>query len=336
MKITDAYSIVDEAIEAKVPVMLWGQPGIGKSSIVKQIAEKKGLDLIDLRLPQLEPTDLRGIPMPDRDAGVAKWYPPAFLPNKKNSNGILFLDELEKAPVSVKNAALQLVLDRRLGDYVLPDGWAIVAAGNREDDGCFSTPLGSALCNRLMHLEIEPDLDAWISWAKENGISDDFLGFLQFRPDLLYHYTQGENAFPSPRTWAMASKMLEQVKQVEMQNKVLTGIIGKNASQEYRTWVKVYKTVNVEDIIVKGADPGFKNNKDKSYQYAVAMAVAHYVKKRGPKDIEENVAKFLMLMPAEMQVIFSKQLTVQILGKLAQHKSFKPISSRIMEIANRV
>src|SRR5690349_18105341 len=110
--------------------MLWGPPGIGKSSIVAQTAAAHGIGLIDVRLSQLAPTDLRGLPV--AESGVARWYPPEFLP--QDGAGILFLDELNLAPPVMQGMAQQLILDRRVGSYRVPEGWFIWAAGNRKED----------------------------------------------------------------------------------------------------------------------------------------------------------------------------------------------------------
>ena len=232
MKISGCKKHIINAREKLISIMLWGPPGVGKSSIVKQIADELKIELIDLRLPQLEPPDLRGIPAPNRETMKAEWFYPSFLPT--GGQGILFLDEIEKAPVAVKNAALQLVLDRRIGDYILPPGWSIVAAGNREEDGCFSAPLGSALCNRLIHLEVQPDVDVWFDWARKNGIRDEIFGYLSFRPEHLYKFDPGVNAFPTPRTWEMLNSMMTEVDNKEEQNELLEAVVGKVVGVEYR------------------------------------------------------------------------------------------------------
>ena len=116
------------------PVMLWGPPGVGKSQMVAQVADKNNVEVIDIRLSQMEPSDLRGIPF--RENGSVEWAVPAMLPNEERhgKSGILFLDEITSAAPSVSAAAYQLILDRRLGQYTVPDGWAIFAAGNRQGD----------------------------------------------------------------------------------------------------------------------------------------------------------------------------------------------------------
>ena len=317
--------------------MLWGVPGLGKSSIVAEVARDLNLDLIDLRLPQLDSPDLRGLPVPNRESKKAEWFYPDFLPN--SGNGILFLDEIEKASVAVKNAALQLVLDRRIGSYLLPTGWGIVGAGNREEDGCYSTQLGSALANRMIHFEIEPDLDTWIDWARKHGIRDEIFGYLAFRPEHLYKYEAGANAFPSPRSWAMLNTMLEGVESQTEINELLEAVVGKVVGTEYRAWWTVYRNVDVEDIIVKGVLPAFEHleqGKEKSFIFATTTAVAHYIKKRdNVKGVEANIARFVSYISAEMRVVFCRQFVGGedgMLLKLIKHPSFRPIADQLMKI----
>lgn len=334
MKITTAKKHLINAYHKKSTAMLWGPPGIGKSSIVKQTAEDLNVRLIDLRLPQLEPVDLRGIPVPNRDTKKSEWFYPEYLPT--DGEGILFLDEIEKAPVAVKNAALQLVLDREIGSYHMPDGWSIVCAGNREDDNAFSQQLGSALANRMMHFEISPDYEAWLSWAKQRNIHDGILGYLAFRPDHLYRYDAGVNAFPTPRSWEMLNNMLVGIENVTEQNELLEAVVGKVVGLEYRTWLTVYKNVRVEDILLKGELPDFnkfEKGKEKSFIYAVTTAVAHYVKQRKSFDgIEGNTAKFVGFLDAEMRTVFCKQIPTKHLGTMIEHKAFKPIADNLMTI----
>ena len=141
--------------------MIWGPPGIGKSSIVAQTAEHHGLAFVDVRLSQLAPTDLRGLPVAEH--GVSRWYPPEFLP--RDGAGILFLDELNLAPPAMQGMAQQLILDRRVGSYVVPEGWFIWAAGNRKEDRAAVFDMPAPLANRFLHLEVEPDFESFKAYA---------------------------------------------------------------------------------------------------------------------------------------------------------------------------
>jgi hypothetical protein len=370
MKISDAYKIVKDAIKNNTPMMLWGPPGIGKSSLIHQISEELNRNVLDLRLAQLEPTDLRGVPMPDNSIGRARWYLPAFWPtsaeedterevqktvvikDKKGKEttqivtekvkvkagccvdgpGVVFLDEIEKAPVSVKNASLQLVLDRMIGTYKLPDDWAIVAAGNREEDGCFSAPLGNALSNRMVHLEIEQDVDSWAMWARDNNVLEDIIGFLHFKPELLYKQTE-DHAFPTPRTWVIGSGLVKSVKTPKEQKELLGAAVGRHAAQEFTVWQNVYKSVDPEAIFA-GQMPEF-SGKDQSFKYAVTMAVAFALRKRkgGIKKAEDNIAKFLSILTPELKVVALRQLSLGIMESMSKHPAFKQHVSAIMKIA---
>lgn len=363
MKLSDAYKIVKNSVQMNTPVMLWGAPGIGKSSLIHQISAELGRNALDLRLAQLEPTDLRGVPMPNRDTSRADWYLPQFWPDRAtedttrevttvgedgnevtetvsvpagcglNGPGVVFLDEIEKAPVSVKNASLQLVLDRMIGTYKLPDDWAIVAAGNREEDGAFSGPLGAALANRMIHLDIEPDVEAWAAWARNNGVADDIIGFLHFRQDLLYKQTD-DHAFPSPRSWVMASELVKSVKSQRDQKDLLSASVGKGAASEYVVWANVYRNVD-PDKIFAGEMPDPWEQKEQSFKYAVALAVSFALRKRkgGIKKAEENVAKFLGMLTPELRVIFLKQQTLKTMEAMAKHPAFKERVKEIMKVA---
>ena len=154
------------------PVMLWGPPGVGKSQMISEVAARHHVPLIDIRLSQMEPSDLRGIPF--RNGEIVEWAIPAMLPDARRHGpeGILFLDEITSAPPSVSAAAYQLILDRRLGDYRIPEGWAIFAAGNRQGDRGVTYTMPAPLANRFSHFEFEVNLDDWVAWAYRNGIDD--------------------------------------------------------------------------------------------------------------------------------------------------------------------
>jgi MoxR-like ATPase len=188
-----------------VSTMIWGAPGIGKSSIVAQTAERHGLDFIDVRLSQLAPTDLRGLPVADPVDSVSRWFPPEFLP--RTGRGVLFLDEINMAPPTMMGMAQQLILDRRVGSYVLPDGWFVWAAGNRKEDRATVFDMPSPLANRFIHLDVESDLESFKDYALGVGMHEQIISFLMFRPELLHKLNPQHPAWPSPRSWAMADKL---------------------------------------------------------------------------------------------------------------------------------
>ena len=161
-------------------LMFWGAPGIGKSDIVKAVAQECKIELRDIRLAQLDPVDLRGVPTVED--GQTKWATPSSFPTDSESAGIIFLDELSAADPSIQVAAYQLLLDRCIGEYKVPPKWIIVAAGNRAEDNAVSLPMSSALANRMMHLELHAEPEEWARWASEQGLDPLLIGFIRFRP----------------------------------------------------------------------------------------------------------------------------------------------------------
>ena len=137
---------------SQTPVMLWGPPGVGKSDLIAQIGKRQNVSVIDIRLSQMEPSDLRGIPFRDDASGNVEWAIPSMLPDidRHGKEGILFLDEITSAPPSVSAAAYQLILDRKLGAYEVPEGWAIFAAGNRQGDRGVTYSMPAPLANRAV------------------------------------------------------------------------------------------------------------------------------------------------------------------------------------------
>src|SRR5574343_77497 len=198
MKPSKVKESLTHLAQRKRPVFLWGPPGIGKSDIVRSVAAEMKIELRDVRLSMLDPVDLRGFPTVS-GTGKAKsmaWVPPSFLPTK--GSGILFLDELNNAPQAVQAAAYQLILDRRLGDYELPPGWAVIGAGNRAGDRAVVHTMSTALRNRFVHIDVEVDVDEWYFWAIKNGISDVTRGFIKFRPNLLHNFDPASTARALP------------------------------------------------------------------------------------------------------------------------------------------
>ncbi|MCB1799900.1 MAG: AAA family ATPase, partial [Gammaproteobacteria bacterium] len=192
------------------PVMLWGPPGVGKSDMIRQTGERHAAPVIDIRLSQMEPSDLRGIPF--RNGEFVEWAAPAILPDARRhgEQGILFLDEITSAPPSVSAAAYQLILDRRLGEYQVPTGWAIFAAGNRQGDRGVTYTMPAPLANRFSHFDVDTHLDDWVAWAYQHAIDERVIAFLRFRPELLFDFDPAHNpvAFPSPRSWEFAHRSL--------------------------------------------------------------------------------------------------------------------------------
>ncbi|MFD2110288.1 AAA family ATPase [Thiorhodococcus fuscus] len=256
------------------PTMLWGPPGVGKSQIVSQTAGHHGVPVIDIRLSQMEPSDLRGIPF--RDGNRVEWAIPAVLPDiqRHGLSGILFLDEITSAPPAVSAAAYQLILDRRLGEYRVPNGWAIFAAGNRQGDRGVTYAMPAPLANRFAHFEVETHLDDWVAWAYANGIDERLIAFLRFRPELLFDFDPAHNpvAFPSPRSWEFAHRGLQKFQNdPDLLQGALQACVGPAAGIELAAFIRSLQQMPDLDAIARGESVSVPREID--LQYAVAAAL---------------------------------------------------------------
>ena len=257
-------------------VMIWGPPGVGKSSIVSTVARTTDLDVIDVRLSQLAPTDLRGLPVPAD--GVSRWFPPEFLP--REGNGILFLDELNMAAPTMQGVAQQLILDRRVGSYTLPDGWFVWAAGNRKEDRASVFEMPAPLANRFVHVEVEPDLGSFRKWAMTPStsgvlpIDERITAFLAFRPQLLHSIDPKRPAWPSPRSWEMASSLLRAGLPV-------SPAVGEGAATEFEGFCSVYALLPALDAILDAKKSTGTRTKslvwpdEPSARYALTLGLAN-------------------------------------------------------------
>jgi hypothetical protein len=217
--------------------MLWGTRGVGKSSIVRQVAQQCGVPLVDLRLTTIEPVDIRGAIFADDRLGKTVWFPPEFLPTAEQPAGILFLDELTAADQRLQISAYSLILDRRVGNYVLPDGWMVVAAGNASFHGAVSHDMGTALADRMFHFHVIATIEAFLEHALAQGYAPEVMAFLKVRPDKLDD-TQAQLAADhlvgaSPRGWEDVSRVLQAELPEAAQRSFVQGRIGAANAAEF-------------------------------------------------------------------------------------------------------
>jgi hypothetical protein len=304
MNIATAAQCLEFYIGKNIPVMLSGAPGLGKSQIVHQIAAKLGIPVKDIRASRLDPVDLHGIPVPDLKAGRTIWLTPAMLPDEKRDGkrGILFLDELPDASDAMQKALYGLVLERRLGDYKLPDGWVPVAAGNRRIDRTNTRPMGSALRNRFAHVEVSPDLQAWTLWANKAGISPWVMAFARYRPELLHKMPDNDtqNAFPTPRAWESVSKLGDDMPD-DLRYLLVAGLVGEGAAGEFAAFMSVNSKLPDLDAILDGSYKDKLDSKEISIYYALATALA----RRCDKTTFGTALAYLTAnVPGEFEVLF--------------------------------
>lgn len=314
----DLYKQLEALLDADIPLFIHGSPGIGKSYIVNDIAKQNNLEIVDVRLSQLDAVDLRGIPTISNEQ--TKWMPPIFLPTNKDSKGILFLDELNSAPLSVQAAIYQLVLDRKIGEYTLPIAWRIVCAGNKINDKGIVFKLPSPLINRMVHIVLEAKYDDFKPWAIKNDIHAFVIGFLGFRPDLLStevpSSTETNPAFCTPRAWHMLSSILKKNKELNSIHPIIYGTVGYGAGIEFISFVKVYKSLPNIDAILEGRSDVVP--KEPSALYALCAAI---IEKYSKIEQASNIFLYVKNLPVEFNIMLIKDLIIKDEG-IAEIEAF--------------
>ena len=276
------------AIKKKRPIFLWGPPGIGKSDLVNQIGNDTNREVIDVRLALWEPTDIKGIPYFDSNAGTMTWAPPAELPTDPKSTAILFLDELNSAPPAVQAAAYQLILNRKVGTYVLPEGVDIVAAGNRDGDKGVTYRMPAPLANRFVHLEMKVDFDDWQDWATLNGIHPEVVGYVGYAKQDLYDYDpkSPSKSFATPRSWSFVSDLVsdEEIDTESLTN-LVSGAIGDGLAVKFMAHRKIASKLPKPDDILDGKVKDLEV-KEVSAMYSLTVGLCYELKERAEKKVE--------------------------------------------------
>ena len=306
---------IRKAIQTRRPVFLWGPPGIGKSDIVKQIGEDANREVIDVRLALWEPTDIKGIPYYNSDLGKMVWAPPAELPVDADSTALIFLDELNSAPPAVQAAAYQLILNRRVGTYVLPKGVDIVAAGNREGDRCVTYRMPAPLANRFVHLEMKVDFDDFQEWAVMNNVHPEVVGYVGYAKQDLYDFDpkSASKAFATPRSWVYVSDLLQDDDtDVDTLQNLISGAIGDGLAVKFMAHRKIASKLPKADDILDGKVKDLQI-KEVSAMYSLTVSLCYELKDRAEKKVkgwDEMADRFFAYMmanfPTELVVMGAK------------------------------
>jgi MoxR-like ATPase len=296
-----AKNSIRHAMAKRRPIFLWGPPGIGKSDIVHQIGAAMDAHVIDVRLSLWEPTDIKGIPYFDSNANKMVWAPPSELPDEamaaQHKNIVLFLDEMNSAAPSVQAAAYQLILNRRVGTYRLPDNVFIVAAGNREADKGVTYRMPAPLANRFVHLEMAVSFDDWFSWAASNKIHKDVVGFLTFSKKDLYDFDpkSPSRSFATPRSWSFVSELVEDDIDSDTLTDLVSGAIGEGLAVKFMAHRKVAAKMPNPTDILEGKVKELKNA-EISAMYSLTVSLCYELKEsadKNDKKFDDKVNNFL-------------------------------------------
>jgi hypothetical protein len=282
---TQARKAILTAFKAKRPVFLWGPPGIGKSEVVEEITDELGGQMIDLRMAQMEPTDIRGIPFYNKDISKMDWAEPVDLPSEEFASQypiiVLFLDEMNSAPPAVQAAGYQLILNRRIGKYRLPDNVVIVAAGNRDSDKGVTYRMPMPLANRFVHLEMRYDFNAWQIWAVNKGIHKDVVGYLSFSKQDGYDFDakSSSRAFATPRSWVFVSDLLSDEDNIDNDTlyNLVAGAVGDGLATKFMAHRKVASRMPSPIDILEGKVKDL-NVKEISAMYSLTISMCYELK----------------------------------------------------------
>lgn len=290
---------------ARLTPYISGSPGIGKSDIIKNIAEELNLELIDVRLSQLDSTDISGFPMIKGDK--TEFIPPAIFPIEsdpipKNKDGyLLFLDELSSASLATQAAAFKLILDRKVGQYNLHPRVAIVGAGNKATDKAIVNRMSTPMQSRMIHFNLVVSHTDWLSWANNNNIDPRITSFIEFRPQLLHNFNPDhkDNTYPCPRTWVFTHKLIKDVKQfTDLDSKIVAGTIGEGAAREFKAFTEIYESLPTINKIKENPETIQLSDKP-DILYALTGLIASNINKENINQLIKFVERF----PLEFQII---------------------------------
>lgn len=304
ISIAKAKELLPMALKANLVPMLHGSPGLGKSAVVHQIAKQYKLKLIDLRLSQCDPTDLLGFPfVKDGRAGYA---PMNTFPLEGDSlpagysGWLLFLDELNSAPIPVQSAAYKLILDRKVGLFNLHPNVAMVAAGNLETDGAIVNPMSTALASRMAHFFVELNVKDWLNWANESHLDYHITSFIEFLPTKLNTHTPDnlEMAYASPRTWEFSDRIFKQHGINRDLLPMYAGLLSEGVAREFYGFCQASASLpKIEQILQAPSTTTMPG--EPSYQYALTGAIAAHAN----EDNCDSLMTYVKRMPPEFQVV---------------------------------
>lgn len=306
---TQAAEFILEDFKAGLVPIIHGSPGIGKSDIMHQVADENNLLLLDMRLSQMDPTDMNGFPGLNADRTRSHYAPPEYIPLAtdplpKDKNGwLLFLDEINTAPPATQAAAYKLVLDRKIQDIPLHKNLAMAAAGNLSTDKAIVNTMSTALQSRMQHYQLRVDLKGWIVWANANNVDHRIVSYISYKPEVLHKFNADHDdfTFPCPRTWAFLSKKIDVYPNKDiLANRIasMSATVGEAAAREFFAFSQIYKDIPTIPQIVKDPD-GVIMSTEPSAQYAMSgMLGEHFTNANIPP-----LLRYMQRMPIEFQIL---------------------------------
>ncbi len=336
----DLIDLVDTSLRAGLSVLVRGHPGVGKSSMAVELAGRLALPMEDIRLAQREPADLGGVYFPDRNRQVLALFPPDWVRRACDTPALVFLDEINAAVTRLHQAAAyQIVLERRVGPFRFHPDTRVLAAGNLEEDNAIVTPLSTALANRFVHFVLRVDADAWLTWAAREGVHPTVMAYIARHREEALYANEGDMAFPSPRSWAMASTLLHAAPTVQAR-RLVAACVGERAAEQLVAFERIFARVSVRKIVRQGHAMDFRRGKnaEPSFVYAAVFAVARWLCSEPPIPDEQlpNVVRFTCSpgLDPEYVFLFLRQLKQAsgLLGRLQAVTEFRELAKGMVDL----
>lgn len=307
-----ARAAIIHIIKAGLVPMLHGSPGGGKSALINSIADEFKLFPIDLRLAQLEPTDMNGFPFPKLDIGKAGYLPMEHFPLESDpipagySGWMVFMDEMNSAGPATQKASYKTLYDKAVGDKKLHKNCVIVCAGNLDTDNAIVEEMSTALQSRLIHLELETDVEMWLDWAAKAGIDHRIMDFINLKNELLNDFDPDhtDKTFACQRTWDFASQLmvgLDLSSAIAMP--ILAGTLSHGVAMEFIAFTRIYKDLpkiaeieRAPDLVAVPDEP------------SVLYALIGTLSQRSTTANIPNMLVYVSRLPIEFQVIYLRTL----------------------------
>ena len=282
-----------------------GSPGLGKSDIIRDIAKELNLELIDIRLSQLDSTDLTGLPMLVNNRTT--FVPPTIFPLTTDElvegkqGWLIFLDELSSGSIPTQAAAYQLILDRQVGQYKLHPNVAIIAAGNKATDKAIVNRMSTAMQSRMVHFNLEVKHTDWLTWAIANNIDPRITSFIEFRPELLHKFDPNhqDNTYPAPRTWEFTNRLIKEMTEISLlDTKIISGTVGEGAAREFTAFCSIYNSLpKLKDILANPKTIAI--NKEPDVMYAFTGLISSNINSQ----TASTLVQFIERLPLEFQIV---------------------------------
>lgn len=310
---TELKPLVRLALDAKVSVLVRGHPGIGKSTLARDLAAEMQLPLLDVRLAQRDPAEVAGVFFPNRDSQTLELFAPDWVRDACQRPTFVLLDEINAAVTKLHQAAAyQIVLEHRVGPFVFHPETVVMAAGNLEEDRAIVTPLSSALTNRFAHFVMRPDVETWVRWAAGAGIDGRIVAFVGAEGGEVLYQPGLDYAFPTPRSWEMASRMLAQARDEDLK-RVAAACVGRAMADRFAKWLAIYRKIPAADVVTKGKAMDFTagSASEPSFIYAAVFCIGAYLAQHPIADAQlPHVQRFLRSpgLEPEFQLMLLRQL----------------------------